>query len=129
MSENPAHRQRPLSPRLSIYRWQFPMIASLAHRASGMVLILFVPLYLWLLHGMIGSPEQYDATLNWLHSLTGKLLLWLVGVALVYHFSNGIRFLFVDVGWADGRKVLRIGAVAVIAIAALTTVLFGLLLL
>ncbi|MDQ7000281.1 MAG: succinate dehydrogenase, cytochrome b556 subunit, partial [Mariprofundus sp.] len=60
MSERPEQRERPLSPRLSIYRWQPGMIASLAHRASGLILVLFVPLYLWLLHGMTGSPDHFE---------------------------------------------------------------------
>jgi len=120
--------QRPLSPRLSIYRWRAPMLASIAHRASGMVLILFVPLYLWLLHGMTGSPEQYAATLEWLHSLTGKLSLWLVGVALMFHFSNGIRFLCIDAGWGESRAMMRFSAKLVIAVAVISAlVLAGLL--
>ncbi|MDQ6995279.1 MAG: hypothetical protein Q9M18_06750, partial [Mariprofundaceae bacterium] len=34
--------ERPLSPRLSIYRWLPGMIASISHRISGVLLILFV---------------------------------------------------------------------------------------
>jgi len=128
MSEQPVKFHRPLSPRLSIYRWRAPMLASIAHRAGGMILVLFVPLYLWLLHGMTGSPEQYAATLEWLHSLTGKLSLWLVGVALTYHFSNGIRFLCIDAGWGEGREMMRLSAKLVIAVAVISAlVLAGLL--
>jgi len=105
------------------------MLASIAHRASGMILVLFVPLYLWLLYGMTGSPEHYAATLEWLHSLTGKLSLWLVGVALIYHVSNGIRFLCIDAGWGESREMMRLSAKLVMAVAVISAfVLAGLLL-
>jgi len=101
------------------------MLASIAHRASGMALVLFVPLYLWLLHGMTSSPDHYDATLRWLHSLPGKCSLWLAGVALVYHVSNGIRFLLLDVGWGASRHMMRFSAKLVLVIAAFAALLFA----
>jgi len=101
------------------------MLASIAHRASGLALVLFVPLYLWLLHGMTSSPDHYAATLDWLHSPLGKSSLWLVGVALVYHFANGIRFLCVDVGWGESRKMMRFSAQLVLLIAAFSALLFA----
>ncbi|MDQ6997187.1 MAG: succinate dehydrogenase, cytochrome b556 subunit [Mariprofundus sp.] len=125
MNEQPVKYHRPLSPRISIYRWRAPMLASIAHRASGVALVLFVPLYLWLLHGMTSSPDHYDATLTWLHSLPGKCSLWFVGVALVYHFSNGIRFLLIDVGWGESRKMMRFSALVVLFIAALASLMFA----
>lgn len=99
--------ERPLSPRLSIYRWQPAMVASIAHRASGIVLFLFAPLYLWVMHHMTGSPEDFALAYGLLHSLPGMLLLWLIGTALIYHFLNGIRFLSLDIGWGENRETMR----------------------
>ncbi len=124
MNELRTKHARPLSPDLSIYRWRAPMLASIAHRASGMALVLFVPLYLWLLHGMTSSPDHYVATLDWLHSSLGKCSLWLVGVALVYHFSNGIRFLCIDAGWGESREMMRFSALLVLLIALFSALLF-----
>ncbi len=121
-------QQRPLSPRLSIYRWQATMIASIAHRVSGVTLFLFAPLYLWLLHGMTGTAEEFSASAQWLHSGPGKLALWLVGIALVYHFFNGIRFLCLDAGRGESRHAMRSTARLVIALAAIAAVVLGLLL-
>lgn len=128
MSERPKIPKRPLSPRLSIYRWQPAMIASIAHRASGVVLFLFVPLYLWLLHGMTSSPEGFDSAFQWLHSGLGKFSLWVVGTALIYHFINGIRFLVLDAGFGETREIMRSSAVNVIVIAAVTAIILGVLL-
>jgi succinate dehydrogenase / fumarate reductase cytochrome b subunit len=120
--------KRPLSPRLSIYRWQPAMIASIAHRASGIVLFLFVPLYLWLLHDMTGSPESFAAASEWLHSGLGKFSLWVVGTALIYHFCNGIRFLVLDAGFGETREIMRSSARNVIVIAAVTAIILAVLL-
>ena len=118
----------PLSPRISIYKWRMPMIASLAHRASGMVLVLFVPFYLWVLHGMTGSPEDFEQSLLLLHSPLGRLTLWLAAVAFIYHFCNGIRFLTLDAGWGESQAMMRLSARIVLAVAALSALTFGILL-
>jgi len=118
----------PLSPRLSIYRWLPGMIASIAHRMSGVLLVLFVPFYLWLLHGMTGAPQDFDAALQLLHAPLGKISLWLASTALVYHFSNGIRFLCLDAAWGESQAMMRYSAKLVLALAGLAAVVFGVIL-
>jgi len=121
-------QERPLSPRLSIYRWLPGMVASISHRISGVLLILFVPFYLWLLHGMTGSPDEFHQSIQFLHSALGKISLWLVSVAVVYHVCNGIRFLCLDAGWGESRHIMRSSARMVLMIACLAAVIFGVLL-
>jgi len=116
---------RPLSPRLSIYRWRAPMLASLAHRASGMVLVLFIPVYLWLLHAMTGTPEDFSAARAWLHLPLGRIVLWLVGASLIYHFFNGIRFLCLDAGWGESREMMRFTARVTIGIGVVAVTILG----
>jgi len=99
--------KRPLSPRLSIYRWQPAMLASVAHRASGMVLVLFLPVYLYVLQALAGTPEDFSAMQSWLHAPFGRMLLWMTGASLIYHFINGIRFLCLDAGWGESRDMMR----------------------
>ncbi len=122
-----SHRAHPMpmSPRLSIYRWHIPMIASIAHRASGMALILFVPFYLWVLHGMTGTSDDFDQALALLHSPIARLALWIAGVAVVYHFCNGIRFLTLDAGWCESQQMMRLSARIVLFIALLAALFFG----
>jgi len=104
------------------------MIASIAHRASGILLFLFVPLYLWLLHGMTGSSDSFASAFEWLHSGLGKFSLWIVGTALIYHFCNGIRFLVLDAGFGETREIMRSSAVNVIIIAAVAAIVLAVLL-
>jgi len=119
---------RPLSPRLTIYRPHAVMLASGVHRISGLVLVLFVPFYLCLLYGLTGSPEDFQHSVDFLRSVWGRASLWVVGIALIYHLLNGIRFLCIDVGWADGRDTLRRGARLVLGLAAVSAALLGVLL-
>jgi len=105
--QNAAHSSRPLSPRVSVYRWQMPMLASFAHRINGLVLVLFVPVYVCLLSGLTGSPDDFSNTLDWMHGVAGRLMLWAVGAALIYHLVNGIRFLLLDAGFSETREAMR----------------------
>ena len=118
-----------MSPRLSIYRWHFPMIASIAHRGSGVVLAMFILFYLWVLHGLTGTPENFDQAVALLHSTFGRLMLWMAAVAVVYHFFNGVRFLALDAGWFESKQMMRLTARIVLLIALLAAPLFGWLLL
>jgi len=101
------------------------MLASIAHRLSGVLLVLFIPLYLYVLQAMSASPDHYAATLGWMHSWIGKSSLWLLGVALVYHISNGVRFLCIDVGWCESRSMMRFSAKLVLGLAACTALLLA----
>jgi len=92
------------------------------------VLVLFVPLYLWLLHGMTGSTENFTAVSDWLHSGLGQFSLWLVGSALIYHFCNGIRFLIIDAGWDESRSALRNSAILVLGMSMIASLILAVLL-
>jgi len=117
--------QRPLSPRLSIYRWHVQAVASIAHRASGLVLVFAIPFYLYVLSGLTGDAASFESTMSALQSTLSRLLVWLIGVALVYHFANGIRFLCLDMGLGESREMLRMSAKAMLAIAGVAAVVLA----
>jgi len=116
---------RPLSPRLSIYRWLPTMIASIMHRASGVFLVLMMPLAFWLLLTMSHSQVDYIYGVAWLRSHVGTFLLWLTFVALFYHFCNGIRFLCLDMGWGESRTMMKYSARGVLLLTILVAVVLG----
>ena len=117
-----------MAPRLSIYRPHAVTLASGAHRISGIILVLFVPFYLWLLQGLAGAPEDFQHGIDVLQSVWGRLSLWAAGVALAYHLLNGVRFLCIDIGWVDSRDVMRQSARLMLAVAAVAAMIFGVLL-
>jgi len=114
----------PLSPRLSIYRWRLTMIASIAHRISGVFLVLTMPFAFWLLMSMSHGKIMYIYGLSWLQSSTGTILLWLMCVALFYHLINGVRFLLLDIGHFDKRDHMKLSAKIVV----FATIIFALVL-
>ncbi|MEJ0009577.1 MAG: succinate dehydrogenase, cytochrome b556 subunit [Alphaproteobacteria bacterium] len=106
--------ERPLSPHLSIYRWQISNGLSILHRLTGFALALgLVPLIAWV-WGVAYGPEWFATLQSALTSIIGQLFLFGWTVAFFYHLGNGIRHLFWDMGHgfaipdmtATGRLVL-----------------------
>jgi len=100
----------PLSPRLSIYRWRAPMLASIAHRGSGVLLLVFILFIICLLNAVHGSAEQFLSLQQWMQGAVGYGFLWLTGAALIYHLCNGVRFILLDIGVGESRRQMRCNA-------------------
>lgn len=90
--------QRPTSPHLTIYRPQISTVLSILHRFSGIGLYAgLILLTVWLCTAAY-SPDAYSSLHACLSSLIGKLFLFCWTAAFYYHFGNGIRHLFWDIG-------------------------------
>jgi succinate dehydrogenase / fumarate reductase cytochrome b subunit len=110
-------RERPTSPHLSIYRFQYTMALSILHRITGVILSVgLLPLAYWLT-AIAAGPSAYERALALLASWPFKLLLagW-IG-AFSYHLVNGIRHLFWDGGFGFERATARASARAAIVAA------------
>lgn len=91
-------QQRPLSPHLSIYRWQISNTLSILHRLTGVGLTVgLIPLTLWL-WGAAYDAALYTTLSQLAGSLFGKLCLFGWTWAFYYHLANGIRHLNWDIG-------------------------------
>lgn len=115
-------RPRPLSPHLGIYRWEIPMLTSILHRASGVLLsggLMVVALWIYF---AAYAPESFDWLNDIFTSLFGRVVIGFWALAFYYHLLNGIRHLCWDAGWGftipvamkTGRAVL-IGSVLLTA--------------
>ncbi len=112
---------RPLSPHLTIYRWPISMTLSILHRLTGVALSGgLVILTIWLL-ALSHGAAVYEPVAALLGTLFGKLLLVAFSYAFFFHFCNGIRHLFWDVGKGfEMRQVVASAWSVVIASLALT---------
>jgi len=91
--------------------------AFVAHRVSGIVLALFLPVHFFVLSRAIAGPAGLDRFLDWTRQPGVKLAETLLVLALAVHLAGGVRLLLVEfVGWrADWQKT----AIALVAAAAL----------
>ncbi len=94
------------------------MLASIAHRASGVALYVGVlGLAKWLVLAAIGGDlfALYDSILR---GPVGQIGIYLVVAAFGYHLCNGLRHLFWDVGQGFKPKVANLTAWAALLIGA-----------
>jgi len=116
---------RPLSPHLSIYRWQVQMVTSLLHRATGIALAAGTILLLVALLALAAGPEAWAMVAAFCDSWFGRVLLFGWTWSFAFHLLNGIRHLLQDVGWGYSiPQFVRNGWLAVAGSLVLTAVIW-----
>ena len=120
-----ASQKRPLSPFMlgQYYRFQITSAMSLLHRASGVFLALSAFAFSWWIMSMAlgGDYAAFAAAVT--GSLIGKLVLFLISLALMYHLFNGIRHLAWDAGFGFKISQAYTSGYAVLALTVISTVL------
>jgi succinate dehydrogenase / fumarate reductase cytochrome b subunit len=109
-----AHRPRPLSPHLSIYRPIVTMVMSIMHRATGMLNIGGLLLVTAYLLSIALGPEAYNSASAVYGSWPARILLVAFTWSMIHHFLGGLRHAFWDAGRAmdrPGRLTLSWGTV------------------
>ncbi len=80
-------------------------IVSIGHRASGVFLLLSIPVWLYLLDLSLGSEQGYqqaqEITDGFLFTLLAIIVFW----SLMHHFFAGIRFLLLDLDIGIEKEV------------------------
>lgn len=115
---------RPLSPHLTIWKWQIHAIVSIIHRITGNAMAMgAVVLFLWWLIAAASGPEAYG---TFMAVATGGFGI-LVGIGFTWvfyqHMCSGIRHLFMDTGQGYELSTARSMATATLFISATLTVL------
>lgn len=93
-----ANHSRPLSPHLSIYRLPLAAKLSILHRITGVALYVGLVLLIVFLCVVAYVPEYYVTLHECLSSFCGQVMIVGWAFAFYYHFYNGIRHLFWDIG-------------------------------
>ena len=101
MADNPqiAGRERPLSPHLTIWRWQITILASIMHRATGMALAVGAMVLVWWLVCISNGPDSFNGLMVYAAMPLGLLVLFGFTFSFFFHFCNGIRHLAWDLGY------------------------------
>jgi succinate dehydrogenase / fumarate reductase cytochrome b subunit len=116
-----ARRERPLSPYL-IYRFDYTMLWSFAHRVTGVLLSVGSVALAWWLLALARGPEAYDRVMRTFDTFLMRVLLLGALFAFFFHFANGIRHLAWDCGLGFEKAHARASAWAVLVVAIALTV-------
>ena len=113
---------RPLSPHIQVYKMPLSAKLSILHRLTGLTLSLAAVVLVYWLFSLAYMSDSAIALQSFFSSTIGKVLLIGFTFAFFYHFCNGIRHLFWDIGKGlDLESVNRSGVIAVIMAIVLTT--------
>jgi succinate dehydrogenase / fumarate reductase cytochrome b subunit len=116
---------RPVNLNLLTIRFPITAIASILHRASGVVLFLFIPALLWMLAQSLESAQRFAQLAGYLDSFGCKFIAWGLISAFVYHLFAGLRHLLMDAHIGADYRSGRLGAMLVIILALIVSVLAG----
>jgi len=107
---------------LDLLRIKLPLtgIVSIAHRISGIFLMLSLPVWLYALDTSLRDPIGYQAIVHWFDSFIFNLFAFLCFWALAHHFFAGIRFLLADLDIGMEKSAALNMAKGVILLEALT---------
>ena len=90
--------------------------AFLAHRLSGLLLAVFLPLHFWALGTALSGPAALEGFLRFADQPLVKFAQWGLVVVLVVHLTGGVRLLLVEfLPWSGLRKNWIAGTLGVAA--------------
>ena len=96
------------------YRVHLGTFAWILHRLSGLALISYLLLHIWVISHLTGGAKSFDGIMHAFGSSAFKFLeVGLVGVIL-YHLFNGLRVTLIDMGiLIEKQKLLYIVALVI----------------
>jgi succinate dehydrogenase / fumarate reductase, cytochrome b subunit len=118
--------ERPVSPHLQIYAWSITNTLSILHRLTGLLLSFGALAFVGWLLAVAGGIETYTNAQTLFASVWFKPLLMAWAFCFFFHFANGIRHLFWDVGLGFERRSIQMSGWAVVAVAVIATAAYTL---
>ena len=98
--------------------------AFVVHRASGLLLTLFLPAHFWVLGQALQGAAALDGFLRWTEQPLVKLAETGLVLLLAVHLAGGLRLLALEfLEWREWQKTLLAAAAGVSLIAALVFML------
>ncbi|MCG7982648.1 MAG: succinate dehydrogenase, cytochrome b556 subunit [Candidatus Thiodiazotropha lotti] len=100
---------------LNLFKIRLPMagIMSIIHRATGVVMVLCIPLLIYLFDLSLSGADGFAAAKAILGMGLVKLILFLMLWALMHHLLAGIRYLLIDIDIGVEKPLFRQTALAV----------------
>ncbi len=108
------------------YRWPLASLVSGAHRISGLLLVLLLPLILFLLDKSLTSEISFEYLKGFVSGWFVKLIVLALAWSYLQHFCSGIRHLFMDNHMGLDKDSARKSAAGVFIVSLLLTALVAL---
>ncbi|MFN2308822.1 MAG: succinate dehydrogenase, cytochrome b556 subunit [Gammaproteobacteria bacterium] len=105
--------RRPRFLNLMHIRLPVGAITSIAHRGSGVLLFLCLPLAAFMLDVSLRGPEGFERAAQLLTTTPLRALGVIFAWSLAHHMLAGIRFLLIDLGLGVDKPTARCSALAV----------------
>ena len=103
-------RRLPVFLNLAQIRFPIGAIASIAHRVSGVLLFIALPVLAALLHASLRSEADFASVRGLLSSPLSLVVAGVLAWALAHHVLAGIRHLLMDVGIGSELERARASA-------------------
>lgn len=102
---------------LNLFQLSYPpgAIASIVHRATGVLLAIATPIAAYAFTRSIAGPEGFAEIAGWGRTLPVRVLLAVLAAVFAYHLFAGIRHLLMDAGVGSSLRAGRNSAWVVIA--------------
>lgn len=81
--------------------------AFILHRLSGLALMAYLPLHIFVTGSLTGGADSWNRTMAMLDRPVVHFLEWCLLGVVIYHAANGLRLILADLGiWSDlaGQK-------------------------
>lgn len=100
---------------LNLFKIRLPMagVMSIIHRATGVLMVLVIPLLIYLLDLSLSGPDGFVHAKGIFAGGLVKLILFLFLWGLMHHFLAGIRYLLIDIDIGVEKPLFRQTAWAV----------------
>lgn len=83
------------------------------HRASGLILAIFLPAHFWVLSMALTNPKALDGFLHWADLPMVKLAEYGLVFLLAVHFFGGLRLMALEfLPWSPRQKTYAAAALA-----------------
>lgn len=78
------------------YRWQTGMTAWVLHRVTGLALVFYVILHIWVISSLQLGPQSFEATMAFVSAPVFRFLEVGLLFCVIFHSLNGIRLIAMD---------------------------------
>lgn len=116
--------QRPVNLDITTLRMPITAIVSILHRISGLLMFLAIPFILYLLQASL-TDNGFRCVHGFVSGGVVKFILWAVMSAAAYHIIAGVRHLFMDLGFGEGKSSARATSYLVLLLSIVIIVLMG----